>query len=278
MYSCLDEAFESPLKPKMSVLQKDQQFNNNKYSLVGQNNEQQQYTINQSNCIKPKQYYTTQQAQLIKEPEPVYVQENCTDAISNFSSNDSIDNKEIIKNESDIQSIDAYSLSDCRTDDKLTETKSLVSLSSLPSIPSMPSLSTTASASPCKNHKKSFHKSHVNKFLKEIGIDNESIDSQSDAHDHIKNCEECKNEIYNKIQQDKTGILDKSNVIKHIKQIKQLKDPNIVITNIQSDVNTTDDSYFSIFFNEFREIIVVLLVGIVIILLLDIFVRIRRKF
>lgn len=108
--------------------------------------------------------------------------------------------------------------------------------------------------------------------------DTKSIDSGEHAFDHIKKCQECKQKF--------TDMLKKKRVLnKYTHSEEEINDDAIENMQDTNNTNNTNDSnnsynmngYEIINKNEIRDILLVILIGIVIIMLLDIFSGITQR-
>lgn len=110
--------------------------------------------------------------------------------------------------------------------------------------------------------KKINHEQCITRFVNQIINDNESLVSSRDSqlYDHIKSCKYCKSQINNRLK--KHSLVQKSdNIIE--KEINNINEKQIISNNF--------------FGYSLKEILLIVLAGIIIICVLDLIVKMSRK-
>ena len=97
-------------------------------------------------------------------------------------------------------------------------------------------------------------------------ISTPSLD-MSDVYDHLQKCKYCRSQINQKMKQ--SYAVNAVNTVNGINPVKKVESFNT--DSVYNSIKNTFCGY------EFREIIIIILVGIIIIFILDLFVKIGRK-
>lgn len=119
------------------------------------------------------------------------------------------------------------------------------------------------------------HEYFIKKFIQSIidtDIDMLSLTSSQDdeIYGHIKKCKYCRSKINTKMMK---YYNDKNKPIVNVKN-NSINKTNKEVPNLRSSEKTKHNSLIN---NEIKEIIIVILVGIIIIFVLDLFVKIGRR-
>jgi len=256
MYCGVEEAFDNPLQQQLKEFEKEQQINNYKQSLV--DNVKMEQDVNR-----------------LESPQD----NSAADAnYSYFTAQGNIGSFEGTKIK-DLKSKDTTSLGSLIDTDLSDYSNESLFSESIKSLPSSSSVSMdTVSLLDFKKNKKKYinelesidnsmkdrsHEYYIRHFIKDFK-DTESIafskKEYEDLHDHLKTCRYCKEEI--KLRLNGTivdNVPEKQNIIK--------KPVELGPSHGSSIMDRVD----------IKDVVVVIVVGIIIIFLLDLFIKINKK-
>lgn len=291
MYCCIDEAFDSPLKQQIRMVEKEQQINNNKFALVNDiANYQEENNLVPPHEIIPK--YNPIEHERNNYPESLSQQDSESDKQSFFTTQGSMYKGKLRENNNlEGTTIDTIKRNRLKEEthkfDHLTDsiTPSSESLSDLDDISNYPrsqasgtieSTDLPLSVYPYKDDPS--HKEYITKFLHEF-----TGKGSHNTYSHIKDCPHCKNIITDKFKKIKLFENEK----KDVNTIKSKEKEHMTVTdNVHSSpqekytLETDREPSFLqslVWKGEFKEIMVVLLIGFITIILLDIFVHFNKK-
>lgn len=284
MYCCIDEAFDSPLKQQIKMVEKEQQANNNKFALINDiANYQEENNLVPPHEVIPK--YNPIEHEKNGYPDSLMQDSEERPVSPSFDSYFTTQGSMFVKGKprsntklmgTPIETIKQNQLSDT-TSEKIED--DLDDLSNYPrSNASISSTDLPLSLTPYKDDPP--HKEYITRFLREF--------TGKDSHhtySHIKDCPHCKSIIAEKLKKIKLFEADSNKEPLPIPP----KEHMVVVDNVAPKITKAPETYTIetdkepnffqslVWKGEFKEIMVVLLVGFITIILLDIFVHFNKR-
>ncbi len=279
MYSAVEEAFDNPLRQQMQRMDKENNINNYKESLMQSVEDYQR----QMGLIPPHSAQTgddviqgyINERQYPRADLPFFTAQGGFNIQSQNPSQNPNQNPEFTNisnmkiNKGDVYNDHGTTISELRRqeNDKYDDSFFEDTLSILDSNYSDLFSNSSKSEEEIQQQSKLSHNYCINKFLKSIvddGNDMLSLASSQDdqLYDHIKSCKYCRSQINNKMKSMYSN--NSSN---------KSEEDNAKITKVSNNIEFPE----KIFGYKVKEIIIIIAISIMIIFILDLLVRIGRK-